>query len=171
MGCRSDRAVWIVSAGPDREGVKVVGEDRPGGPGVHSNLSLQSGSPQPVAALEVTDPALGSCAVSAESPLGSFGAGLLAAGDEHTVGCNLFERFGGGLLLEAPVERDLPWSQPEPLEFCCCVGEQLVLGRVARRHGRREDESAGSTLGVLCDLADLQHVAELVRLAELALAD
>src|SRR5437763_10515259 len=96
----SDRAVLMFSAGPDGERVKVVGEDRPGAPSLHPGLSLQSGSAQSVAALEVADAALRSRAVAAESSLRAPGAGLLAAGDEHALGRELVESFGGRSLLE-----------------------------------------------------------------------
>ena len=46
-----------VSAGSDGEGVEVVGEDRPSGPDLHPVIAFEPGSAQPVAALEVTDPA------------------------------------------------------------------------------------------------------------------
>jgi hypothetical protein len=71
----------------------------------------------------MTDPALGSGAVPGESPLCSSGAGLLAASDEHPVGCDPLECFVGQALLEASVERDLPWPQPEALELDGCVGQ------------------------------------------------
>src|SRR5436309_10423215 len=82
----SDRAVLMLSAGPDGERVKVVGEDRPSAPSLHSGLSLQAGSAQPVAALEVADTALRPCAVATEPSLGSSRAWLLAPGDEHALG-------------------------------------------------------------------------------------
>ena len=75
----------MLSAGADGERVKVVGEDRPGGPGRHPLLSLQARSAQPVAALEVADSALGAGAVSAQAALRSSGARLLAASDEHSL--------------------------------------------------------------------------------------
>src|SRR5580692_1991999 len=103
----------MFSAGPDGEGVKVVGEDRPGAPGVHSGLSLQAGSSQSVAALEVADAALRSRAVSPESPLCSSGPGLLATSDEHPLGREPLERLRGGTLLESSIERDLPRPEPE----------------------------------------------------------
>jgi len=53
-----------VSAGSDGERVEVVGEDRPPGPDLHSVIVFQSGSAQPVAAFEVTDPALDPGAVA-----------------------------------------------------------------------------------------------------------
>jgi hypothetical protein len=51
------------------------------------------------------------------------------------------------------------------------LGKQAVLARVARRAGRRQDIAAGTATGVGGDLSDLHHIAELVGLAELALAD
>src|SRR5947208_1293435 len=161
----------MLSAGPDGERVKVVSEDRPGAPGSHSRLSLQAGSAQPVAALEVTDAALRSGAVAAEPSLCSSRAGLLAPGDEHPLGRELVESFGGRALLEPAIQRDLPRSQPEPLQLARRGGEQLALARIAQLGRSWQDEPACPTPGVLRDLANLKHVAELVGLAELALAD
>src|SRR5438132_2176596 len=167
----SDRAVVMLSAGSDGERVKVVGEDRPGAPSLHSGRSLQARPAQSVAALEVADAALRSGAVAAEPSLGPSRAGLLAPGDEHALGFELLESFGGGSLLEAAIERDFPRTQPEPLKLAGRVRQQLALRRVARSRGGRQDESPRATLGVLRDLADLDDVSELVGLAELALAD
>src|SRR5215831_4463186 len=96
MVVRSDRAVRMLSAGPDGEGVKVVREDRPGAPGLHSSLALQAGSPQPITALEVADAALRSGAVAREASLRPARARLLAASDEHPLGREASEGFGAG---------------------------------------------------------------------------
>src|SRR5580692_13186406 len=99
----------MLSAGSDGKRVKVVGADRPAGPGLHSVVALQSGAAHSVAVLEVADPALGAGAVATESTLGSPRAGLLSAGDEHTLGRELLESIGGDVPLETAVERDLAW--------------------------------------------------------------
>ena len=48
--------------------------------------ALEPGSVDAVAAFEVTDPAFGAGSVAREPALGAFGAGLVAAGDEHPLG-------------------------------------------------------------------------------------
>ena len=51
------------------------------------------------------------------------------------------------------------------------AGQQRVLSWVARGGRCREDQPAGTTSGVLRHFGELGHIAELVRLAELALPD
>ena len=76
-----DRAWGSVSAGSDGEGVKVVGEDRPSGPGLHPVVALQPGPAQSVAAFEVADPSFAPGPVAGEAFAGSSAAGFVAAGD------------------------------------------------------------------------------------------
>src|SRR5215216_3577358 len=97
----------MVSACPDGEGVKVVGEDRPSGPGLHPVVVLEPRAAHAVAAFDVADPALAAGPVSRESSLRSSAAGLLAAGDERPLGLEAVQRPAGRAGLEAAVERDL----------------------------------------------------------------
>src|SRR3954452_1221370 len=110
-------AVGSVSAGPDGEGVEVVGEDRPLGPDLLPVVALQTAAVQPVAAFEVADAAFCPGSVSLHPPLGASGAGLLAAGDEQSVGRQAGEAAVGRSGHEAAVERDLARAQPEPVEL------------------------------------------------------
>ena len=55
----------------DGEGVKVVGEDRPSGPGLHPVVVLQAAAAQSVAAFEVADPPFAAGPVAGEASLGS----------------------------------------------------------------------------------------------------
>ena len=50
-GCSGRESWWSVSAGPDGERVKVVGEDAPACPGALAFVSLQAAAAQAVAAL------------------------------------------------------------------------------------------------------------------------
>src|SRR5450755_1220639 len=76
-----------VSPLPDGERVSVVGQDRPSVPDLLAFVAFEAGSVHSVAAFEVTDSSLGARSVLLEPSLGAFGAGLLAAGDEHPVRC------------------------------------------------------------------------------------
>src|ERR1041384_5434860 len=74
-----------VSVGPDGERVGVVGQDRPFSPDLLALVTLEPAAVQPVAALEVADPALGAGPVAPQAPAGAREAGVLAAGDEHAL--------------------------------------------------------------------------------------
>jgi hypothetical protein len=100
-------AVGSVSAGPDGERVKVVGQDRPFGPDPLAVVALGAAAAHAVAALEVADAALGAGAVALQSALGAPGAGLLAAGDEHSLRGQVGEAAVGRAGHEAAIERDL----------------------------------------------------------------
>lgn len=107
----------MVSAGPDGEGVKVVGRDRPGVPGACPVLAFEPGSVESVFAFEVADAAFDADAVARETPLRSPRPGLLAPGNEHAL-----RREGGECVLdraalEAAVECDLARAQTEPVQF------------------------------------------------------
>jgi len=110
-------------------------------------------------------------AVALQSALGSSGARLLAPGDEHAVRLEVFELLGRRADGEAAVQRDLAWCEPEPREFADGLWQQGVLDRVARQRRRRQDQAACAAFGVRRDFGDLRDVAELGRLAELALAN
>ena len=73
-----------VSAGSDGEGVEVVGEDRPAGPGLHPVISLSRDrrSPQPRL---VADPALDAGPVAGSALARSLAAGFVSAGDVDLV--------------------------------------------------------------------------------------
>src|ERR1039458_4140407 len=109
-GARFWSSGWIVSGGSDGEGVKVVGGDRPGVPGAHPVLALEPGSVESLFAFEVADAALRADAVARQAALGAPRPGLLAAGDEHTLGGQAVECFVSQSGLEAAVERDFAWT-------------------------------------------------------------
>ena len=153
-----------VSPVPDGERVSVVGEDRPSGPDLLAFVAFQAGSVQAVAAFEVTDPSFGTGSVALQPSLGAFGAGLLAAGDEHPIGRKVFDGRGRRANVEAAIESDLFRGDPEPLQFRDGRGQERVLARVPDRGCGRHDQPASATLGVLRDLRDLRDIPELVRL-------
>jgi len=62
--------IGMVSAGSDGEGVEVVGQDRPGGPGSGAVVAFESGSAQAVAAFEVADAAFGADPELRQAPVG-----------------------------------------------------------------------------------------------------
>ena len=96
---------------------KVVGQDRPAGPGLLALIAFEPAAAQAVAAFEVTDAPFGTGAVALQPALGASGAGLLAPGDEHPLGRELFERLGRRGQREATVQRDLAWCEPKLLEL------------------------------------------------------
>ena len=85
------RAPGSVSGGADGEGVEVVGQDRPGGPGLLALIALQPAAAKAVAAFEVADAAFGAGAVALQSALGASGARLLAPGDEQALEVQVFD--------------------------------------------------------------------------------
>lgn len=127
----SDRAGWMVSDAPDGEGVKVVCEDCPSGPGLHPRVALQSAAAQPVAALEVADATLRARAVTPQAPLGPPRTGLLAASDEGALGLEVQKRPAGGIGLEPAIECDLARTQAQPIEFFDARRQQIALLGVA----------------------------------------
>src|SRR4051794_33006747 len=104
----------MTSPGAGGEGVGVVGEDRPLSPDLLAVGALEAAAVQAVAALEVADAALLAGAVAREPPPGAAGAGLLAPSDEHPLGRQVPQRFGGRANLEAAVDGDLARGDPEP---------------------------------------------------------
>lgn len=62
--CSGRESWWSVSAGPDGERVKVVGENAPACPGALAFVAPQAAATHSVAALEVADAALGACAIA-----------------------------------------------------------------------------------------------------------
>src|SRR5215213_832811 len=160
-----------VSRGPDGERVGVVGQDGPLSPDLLALVALQPAAVDAVAAFEVADPSFGAGSVALQPASGASGPGLLAARDEHAVGFERLERLVGRAGHEAAVERDLPRSDPKPLELGDGRRQERMLARVADLRGRGQDQAPRSTSGVLGHFRELGDVAELVRLAELALAD
>jgi hypothetical protein len=151
-----------VSAGSDGERVEVVGEDRPPGPDLHSVIAFQSGSAQPVAAFEVTDPALDPGAVAGSAFAGPAAAGFVSAGDLDLLGGQVGERVFGGAGHEPAVGDDLPRPDPSAVELGGGLRQELVLGRIPELVPGWEDQPARAFAGVLGDLADLGDVPELV---------
>src|SRR5450631_1607177 len=117
MVARSESSPVSVSPGSDGERVSVVGEDAPSGPDLLVFVAFEARSVHAVAAFEVTDPAFRAGSVALHSSLGALGAGLLAAGDEHPVGVEVFEGLAGRADVEPAVQRDLLRPDPEPIEF------------------------------------------------------
>ena len=166
-----DASSASVLAGADGEGVEVVGEDPPGGPGLLAVVVLQPAAALPIAAFEVADPALGAGAVASQASLRAPGAGLLAAGDERPFGLEVVQRVAGGPGLNPPSSatsrgrrrnRSSSRTVSRSSVSSCGLPIWLAAGRISPRH---------AALGVLGDLADLRDVPELVGLAELALAE
>ena len=73
---RADRSV---SGGPDGQGVEVVGEDRPSGPGLLAFIAFESAAAQAVAAFEVADASFGAGAVAAATVVGCVGSRVAGA--------------------------------------------------------------------------------------------
>src|SRR5512133_2505442 len=163
------RRVGILSAGADGEGVEVVGQDRPGRPGPGSLMAFEAGATESVAALEMADAAFGADAELGQATVGLGRSGAVAAGDEQAV--RRWQMLGDGTRSEAAIQGDLPRSDVEFAQTLPGVGQQLVLVAIADLAGQREDQAAGAAAGVLAQLGDLDDGAELVRLAQLALAD
>src|SRR5215210_384907 len=76
-----------------------------------------------------------------------------------------------GPVLKPPSSATSRGESPSRWSSATGARQQRVLGRVAGRRGGRQDEPARAALGVFSDLRELGDVAELVGLAELALAD
>ena len=93
----------------------------------------------------------------------------LAAGDEDAVGAG--EGFGDAERKEPAVERELARSEVGSLELGGGRGEQVGLVGRSDLGGHGDDQAARAAAGVLADLCQLNDVAELGRLAQLALAD
>src|SRR5256885_761319 len=93
-----------VSGALDGEGVEVVGQDRPAGPGPGAVVASEAAAAQTVAALEVADPALAAGAVAGQALLGPARRRVLSPGDEDV---RVGEVVVGGIDREPPIERDL----------------------------------------------------------------
>ena len=171
MGALVEGAVGSVPPGPDGERVGVVGQDRPLSPDLPALVAFQAGAVQPVAAFEVTDPALRTRSVASHPTLGALRAGLLAASDEHGLGVKVLERGAGRTDVEATVERDLAWADPESFELGDGLRQQRVLGRVPQLGRGRQDQTSGAASGVLGHLRQLGNEPKFVGLPKLPLAD
>ena len=131
-----------VSPLPDGERVGVVGQDRPLSPDLPALVAFQAGSVQPVAAFEVTDPALLAGSVAPQPALGALGGRFLAASDEHRLGLKVLERGVRRAGVEPAVQRRPRCILiPSRSSSATVPRQQRVLGRVAQL-GRRP---AGST--------------------------
>jgi DDE superfamily endonuclease len=93
---------------------------------------------------------------------------VLSAGDEHV---GVGEVLVGGLDRKAAIERDLARAQTEAFELGRGLRQQLALVRGADLAGGRQNQPARTATRVGRELGELEDVAELVALAELALAD
>src|SRR5215204_2446811 len=161
--------IRVLLAGVDGQGVQVVGQDRPAGPDSLALVTLQPAAAQVVAALEVADAALAAGAVAGQPPAGAAGAGLGPSRDERPGGCQPGQGLGGGAWHEAAIQGDLAWPKAEAVQLGRGLGQQAVLGGVARCGRRRQQVPAGAATGVGGDLGELGDRAELVGLAQLAL--
>jgi hypothetical protein len=74
-------------------------------------------------------------------------------------------------MLKAAVEGYLARCEPEPMKLRDGLRQERVLPRVPQRGRGRHNQPARVALGVLGHLRELAHIPELVRFAELALAD
>src|SRR5215218_373059 len=119
----------MLSAGPDGEGLEVVGEDAPGRPGPCSVVASEAAAAQAVAAFEVADAAFGADAVAGQAPVGASGAGALAAGNERALSGweVLVDRAGR----EPAVEGNLTRGDPDSVELGAGGGQQVGLVRRA----------------------------------------
>jgi hypothetical protein len=103
----------------------------------------------------MTDPSFGAGSVALHPSLGASGAGLLAAGDEHPLGCEAFERLPGRADVEAAIECYLAWADAEPLEL--------------RDRGKRDSATGGacrvlaSTWGGMCSSSAQSATATAIR--------
>ncbi len=162
----------IVSSGQDGDGVQVIGEGCPTCPDPLALDTLQPRSPQPVASLEVGDATLGPDSVAGQAAFGAPRAPrLLAAGDEGPFGRDRGELLVGAEVAEAAVEGELARADPEAGELGDGLRQELVLVRGAGKRGGRQQKAALAGLGRGGELAELDDVAELGRLALLALAN
>ena len=93
---------------------------------------------------------------------------MLSAGDEQR---GVGEVAAGRLDREATVERDLARRDREPVELGNGLGEQFALIRGTDLACGRQDQPAGAAACVRCQFGELEDIAELVALAQLALAD
>jgi hypothetical protein len=151
--------IRVLSAGVDGQGVQVVGQDRPAGPDSLALVTPQAAAAQVVAALEVADAALAAGAVAGQPPAGAAGAGLGPSRDERPGGCQPGQGLGGGAWHEAAIQGDLAWPKPQAVQLGRGLGQQAVLGRIARRAGRRQQVPAGAATGVGGDLGELGDIS------------
>ena len=112
----------MLSGGWDGEGVEVVGEDSPGGPGLLAVVAFEAAAGLPVTAFEVTDAAFAADAVARKAPIGASGTGGLAAGDECSIAGG--EVLGDRTGLEAAVDGDFAQSDREPVKLGAGLWEQ-----------------------------------------------
>ena len=171
-GCPGGVGSGSVSAGADGEGVEVVGEDRPAGPGLHPVMAFEPGAAQAVAAFEVADAALDAGAVAGSAFAGAARCrvrGGRRAGSARRSGRGTRRLVGPGM--KPPSATISRGRIPARSSSAAVWGSSVFSAGLPGGVGGREDEPARAAAGVLGDLADLRDVAELGRLAELALAD
>src|SRR5579875_3147960 len=85
-GVKVPERLWMLSGGPDGEGVEVVGQHGPSDRCSGAVLAFEAGPPRAVAAFEVTDPPFAPDPVLREPAVGVPGSGGLSCGDEHALG-------------------------------------------------------------------------------------
>ena len=171
MVARVESSLVSVSSGSDGERVSVVGEDAPLGPDPLAVVAFEPAAVHPVAAFEVADPSFGAGSVSPQPALGASEPGCWRPAMNTRRGRRAGERGAGRSGVEPAVERDLRGRIPSR------AARQQFRAAACSRPGCRSATGPGRTsplaprLGVLGHLRDLRDVPELVRLAELALAD
>src|SRR2546426_1168642 len=75
--------VFVLRSGVRPVRLDLVGEQRPASPGALARAAVQAAAPEPVAAFQLREPALGADAVAAEPPLRPRRAGRGTPGAVH----------------------------------------------------------------------------------------
>src|SRR5579871_1823337 len=116
----------------------------------------------------MTDASLATDAVAGQSLARSACRGLLSSSDKYA---GLAEHGVAGLGREAAIQCDLAGFEPKARQLGGGRGQQLALIRRADFGWGWEQQATGTAPCVRGDLGQLEDIAELVSLAELALAD
>src|SRR5262249_53000487 len=134
-------------------------------------VTLETRASDAVTALEVRDASFGTNPVPSEPSASAWRARLhVIAGNEH-VGGHLSHCKRGSVGSEAGVKGGLPEGQVEIDQRAYGLREQqVVVGRTGAQLGW-QDQAPGSSPRVCGHLGQLDHVAELIGMAQLATSD